>query len=115
MFMQSKNINSAEFMKALPQILYRFKKIILILDKAPWHYKSKRVQSYLRKNRDNIKVAWLPTGCPEMNPVEECWRQAKNKVNGGRIHKDFETMKKELRYFLKTNQFNQDMRKYLRP
>ena len=50
-----------------------------------------------------------------MNPVEECWRQSKREVNGGRVHKDFETMRRELMSFLKTNEFNQDMVKYLRP
>ena len=50
-----------------------------------------------------------------MNPVEESWRQAKEEVNGGKIHKSFEVMKKELRYFLKYTDFKQDMGKYLRP
>ena len=50
-----------------------------------------------------------------MNPVEECWRQAKEEVNGGRIHKSFEVMEKELRYFLRYAEFNQDVGKYLRP
>lgn len=50
-----------------------------------------------------------------MNPVEECWRQAKREVNGGKVHESFESMKKELRLFLRYNKFKQDMVKYLRP
>jgi len=50
-----------------------------------------------------------------MNPVEECWRQAKEEVNGGRIHKSLEVMKNELRIFLKYTNFKQDMVEYLRP
>ena len=93
----------------------KFPKMLLILDKAPWHKKSKKVQRYLKKHRRELKIIWFPTGCPEMNPVEESWRQAKEEVNGGKIHKSFEVMKKELRYFLKYTDFKQDMGKYLRP
>ena len=50
-----------------------------------------------------------------MNPVEESWRQSKEEVNGGRIHKNLEVMKKELGYFLKYADFRQNMGKYLRP
>ena len=50
-----------------------------------------------------------------MNPVEECWRQSKEEVNGGRVYKSLEVMKKELRYFLKYADFRQSMVEYLRP
>ncbi len=115
MFALRKNLNAKEFLKVLSRFLYKFKEAILILDKAPWHKKSKKVQIYLKKHRRELKIIWFPTGCPEMNPVEECWRQAKDEVNGGRIHKNFEVMKKKLRYFLKYTKFKQDMVEYLRP
>jgi transposase len=85
------------------------------MDKAPWHKKSKKVQRYLKIHRRELKIIWFPTGCPEMNPVEECWRQAKEEVNGGRVHESFEVMEKELRHFLKYTKFKQDMVEYLRP
>ncbi len=50
-----------------------------------------------------------------MNPVGECWNQAKDEVNGGRIHESLEVMKKELRYFLKYTNFKQNVVKYLCP
>ncbi|HTY43993.1 MAG TPA: IS630 family transposase [Patescibacteria group bacterium] len=115
MFTLRDNLNAKEFLNVLSKFLHKFKKVILMLDKAPWHKKSKKVQSYLKKHRREIKIIWFPTGCPEMNPVEECWRQAKEEVNGGRIHESLEVMKKELRHFLKYHDFKQDMRKYLRP
>lgn len=115
MFTLRNNLNAVEFLKVLSRFLHKFKKAILILDKAPWHKKSKKVQRYLKKHRRELKIIWFPTGCPEMNPVEECWRQAKNEVNGGRIHKNFEVMEKELKYFLRYTNFKQNMGKYLRP
>lgn len=115
MFALRNNLNAEEFLKVLSKFLHKFKRAILILDKAPWHKKSKKVQRYLKKHRRELKIIWFPTGCPEMNPVEECWRQAKEEVNGGRIHESLEVMKKKLRYFLKYTDFKQDMGKYLRP
>ena len=114
MFRFEEKLNSKTFLKNLYAIRSKFKKVILIIDRAPWH-KAKKVQKYLDKYRREIKIIWFPRGCPEMNPVEECWRQAKKEVNGGRIHESFEVMKKELRKFLRYNEFKQDMRKYLSP
>ena len=114
LFRQSDKLNSDAVLKSLYVVKHRFKKMILIIDRAPWH-KSNKVKRYLEKYRREIKIVYLPKGCPEMNPVEECWRQAKKEINGGRVHKTFEIMKKELRKFLKCQRFNQDIVKYLRP
>ncbi len=114
-FALRENLNAEEFLNVLSQFLHKFRKVILVLDKAPWHKKSKKVQKYLKKHRRELKIIWFPTGCPEMNPVEECWRQAKDEVNGGRIHESLEVMKEELRHFLTYTDFKQNMGKYLRP
>ena len=114
MFAFSEKMNAKTFLKVLYKVKSKFKKVILIIDRAPWH-RAKIVQKYLKKYKNEIKIILLPRGCPEMNPVEECWRQAKREVNGGRIHESFDKMKRELRYFLKYQKFKQDMVKYLRP
>lgn len=114
MFLSDKKMNAKSFLKSIYKVKKRFGKIILILDRAPWH-RAKKVEKYFAEHRREIKIIWFPRGCPEMNPVEECWRQAKREVNGGRVHESFEVMKKELRRFLRNREFKQDMGKYLRP
>lgn len=114
MFVSDNKMNAKSFLKSLYKIRKRFCKIILIIDKAPWH-RAKKVQKYFDKHQKELKIIWFPRGCPEMNPVEECWRQAKNEVNGGRVHESFEIMGKELRRFFKYKEFKQDVVKYLRP
>ena len=114
MFMSSNKMNATSFLKAIYKMRKRFGKSILILDRAPWH-RAKKVQKYFSKHQRELKIIWFPKGCPEMNPVEECWRQSKREVNGGRIHESFEAMKKEIMRFLKYKEFKQDMVKYLRP
>jgi transposase len=113
MFVSDKKMNAETFLRSMYIARKRFSKMILICDRAPWH-RAKKVQKYFEKHRREIEIIWFPRGCPEMNPVEECWRQAKKEVNGGRVHESFEIMKKELRNFLRYNEFKQDMRKYLR-
>lgn len=114
MFVSNNKMNAKSFLNSLYKMKKRFGKIILIIDRAPWH-RAKKVQRYFSKHRREIKIIWFPRGCPDMNPVEECWRQAKREINGGRIHPSFEIMSKELRHFLRYNEFKQDMVKYLRP
>lgn len=114
MFTSDDKMNAKSFLKSLYKIKKRFGTIILIIDRAPWH-KAKNVQRYFTEHRRELKVVWFPRGCPDMNPVEECWRQAKKEVNGGRVHESFEVMKKELRNFLRYKKFKQDMGRYLRP
>ena len=114
LFASDNKMNAKSFLRSLYKIRKRFGKIILIIDRAPWH-RAKKVQRYFAGHRREMKIVWFPRGCPDMNPVEECWRQTKREVNGGRVHESFEVMKKELRKFLRYNEFKQDMRKYLRP
>ena len=113
MFTLRKKLNGEEFILVLSKFLNKFNRAILILDKATWHKKSKKVQTYLKKHRRDLKIIWFPTGCPDMNPVEECWRQAKGEVNGGKIHESLEVMEKKLRYFLRYTNFRQQMVEYL--
>jgi transposase len=88
--------------------------MILVEDKSTYHYKSKIIKKYYKDHKDEIKPVWFPTGCPDQNPVEECWRQAKQEINGGKIHNTFQDMCADLKKFLKQTQFKQDIVKYLR-
>ena len=46
--------------------------IHVILDNASY-FSSNRVAEFVANS--SVKVTYLPTGSPDMNPVEECWRQ----------------------------------------
>lgn len=51
--------------------------IVLFLDKisAQWARSSRR----LAKDLD-IQLRWLPTACPELNPLDHLWRHLKNDI-----------------------------------
>jgi transposase len=46
--------------------------LIVVLDNAPY-FASKKVRKFAEG--DGIDLCFLPHYSPQMNPVEECWRQ----------------------------------------
>jgi transposase len=51
----------------LKQLQRKFRKLILFLDRAQQHYRSKKVKAYLQEKNDVIRVEYLPKGSPEFN------------------------------------------------
>ena len=60
---------------------YRGRPLWLILDRAPCHEAHK---SQALAGRLNIGLLWLPTQCPELNPVDHLWRELKRLVAANR-------------------------------
>ena len=87
--------------------------MILIIDKAPWHT-AKIVTNYFQANAKTLKVVWLPTGCPELNPLEETWRQGKNDDElGAKWHDSFNMFKVNLSKYYRTRRFHLPLSNYL--
>lgn len=49
-------------------------KIHVLLDNAPY-FTSNQVRNFVEDSQ--IEVTYFPRGSPDLNPVEECWRQLK--------------------------------------
>lgn len=113
LFRQYDCINGENFIRFLKEMKRKFKHFLLFMDKAPWHKRNRKVREYLEKNKKCIEVMWFPTASPELNPVEECWRQSDNEVLGNKIYSTFEEMKAELAKYFRTRRFKLDMIKYL--
>lgn len=52
-------------------------KIHVLLDIASY-FKSQQVQDFIEETE--IEVTYFPRGSPDLNPVEECWRQLKHSL-----------------------------------
>lgn len=113
LFRQYDVINRETFIRFLEEMKRKFKCFLLFMDKAPWHKKNKKTKGYLEKNKDCIKIMWFPTASPDLNPVEECWRQSDKDVLGNTIHPTFNDMTSEISKYLRTKRFKLDMIKYL--
>ncbi|VTR96447.1 integrase family protein : Uncharacterized protein OS=Myxococcus fulvus (strain ATCC BAA-855 / HW-1) GN=LILAB_26065 PE=4 SV=1: DDE_3 [Gemmata massiliana] len=71
---------------------YRDRPLWLILDRAPCH---EAHPSQVLAGRLGIGLMWLPTQCPELNPVDHLWRELKRLVAANR---QFRTIDEEPRY-----------------
>ena len=65
-------------------------KVLLIWDHASWHV-SKAVRK-LTGEVDRLDVVLLPKRAPEANPMEDLWRELKNKV-AANLNRSLETLK----------------------
>jgi len=113
LFRQHDAINGESFLTYMTELKRRFGAFLLFLDKSAPHHRNEHVRRWLQKNRDSVKVRWFPTARPELNPVEECWRQSKDIIQANRIYPTFEAMKKEISKTLRTKRFRLNIVKYL--
>ncbi|WP_162671282.1 transposase [Gemmata massiliana] len=74
------------------QSRYRGRPLWLILDRVPCH---EAHPSQVLAGRLGIGLMWLPTQCPELNPVGHLWRELKRLVAANR---QFRTIDEEPRY-----------------
>jgi len=97
-------INSDRFIEFLKQILAgRKTPLILILDRAPFHL-SKKVRDFVRSRRKEIRIYFLPSYSPELNPDEQVWNTIKSRDIGRRFIKTKEELKKALHSSLRSLQ-----------
>ena len=76
LFRQYERIDNVSFLKFLREAKRTFGSFLLFLDKSSVH-RSRNVKKWLDENKGSIRVMWFPTGCPELNPVEEGWSRQK--------------------------------------
>ena len=68
-----------EFVDFLEAVHKWFGKTIMVLDGASQH-RAKIVRETLREMNGEVRLVFLPPGCPDLNAIEEVWRQMKHAV-----------------------------------
>ena len=66
--------------------------LIVVLDGAPYFRASKVTEL---ENREGLDLVQLPPYSPDMNPVEECWRQLKASLKN-RFFEDLDELKRAI-------------------
>lgn len=69
---------------------YSNKKMLLIMDQAPWH-KSSSLQEF-----ENIQTKYLPPYSPQLNPVEKLWWWLRKEKTHNEIFKTLDAMMDKL-------------------
>jgi putative transposase len=93
-FRLSRKKDSKAFVAFLRQLMSRTaKKIILVLDNYSVH-KTKLVRDFVKEHASRLRLVFLPTYSPWLNPIELFWRHLKKQVLANRF---FESIAAELR------------------
>src|SRR2546423_2030749 len=112
LFRQYKTFDQDSFISYLRELKRKFHRLILFLDRAPQHCRSKRVKAYLERNNNLMTVEYLPKGSPELSAVEECWRQGKDDLVS-KYYPRCTNLKDAITNYYRTKRFNLNILKYL--
>ncbi len=100
------------FLDYLKCLHRKFGKVLVYVDRAPQHYKSKIVQKYLDEN-DDVILDWFPKGSPEFNAIEECWKQGKYDLLVSQYQPSLSNLKNNISKYYRTRRFKLDILKYM--
>ncbi len=113
LFRQYDEFNANTFLAYLKELHRKFPRMILFMDKARQHYRSQIVKEYLEKNEDTIRAVWFPNASPELNAVEECWRQGEKDLLHCIFYDRFMDLKGSIAEYYRTKRFRLSIVKYL--
>ena len=83
-------INEDSFIRFAKYLLRLHGKVVLIVDRATHHVKSKKVKMFVKKCKDNLIIWPIPKRLPELNPMEQGWKSSRENIT----YKLFENKKK---------------------
>lgn len=90
------SINSKEYIEFLKTLIKdRTRPLFLIVDRAPFH-RSKKVRTFIWHHRRNIRLFYLPSYSPELNPDEHAWEEIKDKQLGRKSIKNKRDLKEHI-------------------
>ena len=73
--------NSQAFREFLGEICRDHPRFFMVLDNASYH-KSKAVREYVESTGDDIELEFLPPYTPQLNQIENVWRDLKRRLAG---------------------------------
>lgn len=98
------NINSKRYIQFLQQLIKdRTRPLFLVVDRATFHG-SKEVRRFIWHHRRKIRLFYLPTYSPEINPDEHVWEEIKDKQLGRKPIKNKQDLKQRTDAALKSLQ-----------
>ena len=101
------------FLQYLKELQRKFRKLILVLDRAAEHCRSSKVRKHLEESKGIIRVEYSPKGSPEFSAVEEYWRKGKDDLLVSKYYPKFFNLKSAIANYYRTRRFKLDITKYL--
>jgi hypothetical protein len=107
---QQTSLTTANFLSILFMLFPNH--LLLLLDRAPWHF-GLEVDALLAENDDRLHVMYYPVACPDLNPQEHVWSQARDAISHNHHYTLFQTLIDAFEAFLNETPFDFDfMEKY---
>lgn len=104
---------SADFLRDL-LLCYPTQPLLLLWDRATWH-KGTAVKAVL-DDTPRLETVFFPPACPDLNPQEHVWSQARAAVSHNHTRPDFASLKTAFLRFLSNTLFRFDwLTKYAPP
>jgi hypothetical protein len=93
---------TADFLRLL-LLLFSTQPILLLLDRAPWHHGPAITQ--LLEENPRLELIYFPPACPDLNPQEHIWEQAREAVGHNHEYAHFSTLIDTFEEFLNETPF----------
>lgn len=76
--------------------------ILLLLDRAPWHFGE---ATRLIEQTERLQVVYFPPACPDLNPQEHVWEQARDAISHNHTYRQFQPLIDDFETYLNATVF----------
>jgi transposase len=105
-------LNAHSYLGFLSSLLRKYKRCIIIIDGAKYHFEKSKVRTFYESHKDRLKVIQLPPYSPNLNPIEQVWKKIK-KWLATKIWFTKEDLEKHILFALNNPHFMSPMYDYL--
>jgi transposase len=68
------------FIRFVRKLLKKYPRLVIFVDNAPWH-RGKTIKRFCHKRSKTLRLHYFPAYSPELNPVEQHWKVAKQGIS----------------------------------
>ena len=96
---------TADFLRIL-LMLFPTDHLLLLLDRAKWHFGPEITQ--LLAENPHLELLHFPPACPDLNPQEHIWEQARDQISHNHSYRSFQPLIDDFETFLNETPFDID-------
>lgn len=94
-------------------LLFSTQTILLLLDRAPWHH-GPAIDRLIKEN-PRLALMYFPPACPDLNPQEHVWEQAREAISHNHEYTRFERLIDDFDTFLNETPFQTNFMQHYGP
>ena len=103
---------TADFVRLL-LLLFPTQRVLLLLDRAPWHH-GPALNQILDEN-PRLELMYFPPACPDLNPQEHVWERARDAISHNHTCPVFARLISDFEDYLNETYFDTDFMEHYAP